>query len=138
MPDTASAEPQCVLPIGGCSACTDTSCFSESFFTHMIYSFSLLIKLVYHDKLIYMRVTHCRVCKKADYEAHQYPMVRYALRHNAHADCLLERDGAAAFGKLSPYQLTRFPAFAVMEAGLESALRNEMNMRPYGRGGKRC
>lgn len=73
----------------------------------------------------------CRVCKKIDGEKHRYPMVRYGKRHYAHADCGLMRDGAAFFEKLSPYQLSQFPAMAAKAVGLEVQLSAEILARPY-------
>lgn len=75
----------------------------------------------------------CRLCRKASYEDHRYPMVKYGVRHNAHADCALRKWGAAFFGRLTPWQLTQFPVLAASETGLLEALRAAIAARPYGR-----
>lgn len=78
-----------------------------------------------------MNFNTCRVCGKCTYEKHKYPMIRYGTRHNAHADCGLQRDGAAFFAKLTPYQLHTFPALAAIDAGMLDALRAAIAARPY-------
>jgi hypothetical protein len=73
----------------------------------------------------------CRFCQKASYEDHKYPMVKYGVRHYAHADCALKARGAAFFARLTPWQLTTFPALAAFETDLLDALRAAIAERPY-------
>lgn len=77
-----------------------------------------------------MSYNTCRLCKKADYEPHKYPMIRYAVRHNAHADCALRRWGKEFFARLTPWQLKQFPALAAHECGLLPTLVDAIEERP--------
>jgi hypothetical protein len=60
----------------------------------------------------------CRFCKNHD----QDQLVKYGVRHYAHAKCGLKAMGAAFFDRLTPWQATQFPYFAAKDAGLEQAL----------------
>jgi hypothetical protein len=73
----------------------------------------------------------CRLCKKAEFESHQFPMIKYGVRHSAHADCALAKWGMKFFDRLTPWQLTQFPVLAAVEAGLMGELRKAAAARPY-------
>ena len=65
----------------------------------------------------------CRVCGKSEYEQHRFKLVKYSTRHYAHADCALEKWGAAFFDRLTPWQVAhQFPYMAAREAGLVDEL----------------
>ena len=72
----------------------------------------------------------CRLCHKANFEDHKYPMIHYSTRHNVHADCALKRWGAEFFERLTPWQLRQFPALAAIEAGLLDTLREAIARHP--------
>ena len=78
-----------------------------------------------------MDLNTCRFCKKAGYEPHRYGMLKYGPRHWAHADCALKKHGGNFFAKLTPYQLSVFPAFAAINASLGEELRQAIEARPY-------
>ncbi|WP_411887390.1 hypothetical protein [Hydrocarboniphaga effusa] len=69
-----------------------------------------------------MSFNTCRVCKESELEKGHYPLVKYSVRHYAHADCALKKWGAAFFDRLTHYQLTRFPALAASRVGLSDEL----------------
>lgn len=60
----------------------------------------------------------CRFCK----EQTDAELVKYGVRHYAHADCAMKEVGAAFFDRLTPWQATQFPYFAARRAGHEAAL----------------
>lgn len=74
----------------------------------------------------------CRLCKKAGYEPHKYPMIKYSTRHYVHADCALGRWGDSFFGRLTPWQLSQFPALAAFDAGLLENLRSHIESQHKG------
>ena len=59
----------------------------------------------------------CRFCKEYGDD-----LVKYGVRHYAHADCAMKEVGAAFFDRLTPWQATKFPYFAAKRAGHEAAL----------------
>lgn len=69
----------------------------------------------------------CRFCKDWKDEGH-YPMVKYGVRHYAHADCALKAKGAEFFDRLSEHQLSQFPYFAAKEAGLAADLEKRLGL----------
>lgn len=58
----------------------------------------------------------CRFCKKYGDEGN-YKLVKYGVRHYAHADCGLKAKGVAFFDSLTDWQCTQFPALAAHDAG---------------------
>ena len=64
----------------------------------------------------------CRFCKKDEDEGN-YPLVKYGVRHYAHADCGLKAQGARFFDNLTDWQCTQFPYLAAKKAGLETVLK---------------
>ena len=62
-------------------------------------------------------MTTCRICK-----GYEGQMIHYAVRHYAHADCGLQKWGAAFFDRLSDWQVEQFPFFAAQRAGLDQNL----------------
>ena len=61
-------------------------------------------------------MSQCRFCK--DYDESQ--LVKYEVRHYAHASCLMKAKGAAAFDYFSAWQLeTQWPYLPVIRAGLQ-------------------
>jgi hypothetical protein len=63
----------------------------------------------------------CRLC--GDWHEHERgPMVRYAVRHWAHADCALKKWGAKFFDRLHLWQLENFPALIANRHGLYEEL----------------
>jgi hypothetical protein len=75
-------------------------------------------------------ISTCRLCKKASFDAHKYPMIKYGVRHSAHADCALGKWGVEFFDRLTPWQLTQFPALAAYDAGLLDKLGEAIAARP--------
>jgi hypothetical protein len=67
-------------------------------------------------KEIFMRI--CRFCKE-----HGDNLVKYEIRHYAHAKCGLKAKGAAFFDHLTDWQCTRFPALAAKDAGFLTELK---------------
>lgn len=59
----------------------------------------------------------CRLCHKFDEH-----LVRYGIRHYAHADCGLQKWGAQFFNKLSQYECEQFPAMVASRHKLLPAL----------------
>ena len=69
----------------------------------------------------------CRVC--GDWRPHQYEMVKYSVRHYAHADCAMKKWGADFFNRLTPWQAAhQFPYFAAKDAGFEKELEDRAAM----------
>ena len=59
----------------------------------------------------------CRLC-----HGYRGSLIKYGVRHYAHADCGLQRWGAAFFDRLHDWQLKQFPYFAAKKAGLAEEL----------------
>lgn len=62
----------------------------------------------------------CRFCHDAPLkpgEARRAPLVKYGVRHYAHADCGLKAKGIAFLESLTDWQCTVFPEMAAMAAG---------------------
>jgi hypothetical protein len=58
----------------------------------------------------------CRFCKGSD----EHMMVKYEVRHYAHAKCGLEAKGVAFFAYLTDWQCyAQFPYMAAVDAGPE-------------------
>lgn len=76
--------------------------------------------------------THiCRLCGKAGYEHHKYPLIKYSTRHYAHADCALAKWGAVFFNRLTSRQASLFPALAAIEAGVVDALKARIDLKTW-------
>jgi hypothetical protein len=60
----------------------------------------------------------CRFCK---HSAPQSEMVKYGVRHHAHAVCLYQRRGIEAIDELHTWELRHLPIVALMEAGVTLA-----------------
>lgn len=58
----------------------------------------------------------CRFCKN-DESPGRFHLVKYGVRHYAHADCGLKAKGVAFFDSLTDWQCTQFPVIAASEAG---------------------
>jgi hypothetical protein len=56
----------------------------------------------------------CRFCKES---APQSEMVKYGVRHHAHAVCLYQHRGISAIDALHTWQLRHLPIVAMMGAG---------------------
>ena len=59
----------------------------------------------------------CRICKSSD-----GPLIKYGVRHYAHAACGLNKFGATFFDRLSDWQLDKFPAIVAIRAGMFNTL----------------
>lgn len=71
----------------------------------------------------------CRFCKE-----YGNNLLKYEVRHYAHAKCLLDAKGARAFDYFSRWQLERqWPFIPVVEAGLEAAFRARLASLPNDR-----
>lgn len=57
----------------------------------------------------------CRFCGQS---APQSEMVKYGVRHHAHAVCLYQRRGIGAIDALHTWQLRHLPIVAMMGAGV--------------------
>jgi hypothetical protein len=59
----------------------------------------------------------CTVCKKNDrtFKEGHYFMFKWSLRHYAHPECLVKRFGKEAVEKVHDWQLSLFPAVALLE-----------------------
>lgn len=57
----------------------------------------------------------CRFCKES---SPQSEMVKYGVRHHAHAVCLYQSRGIGALDELHPWQLRHLPLVALMGAGV--------------------
>lgn len=70
----------------------------------------------------------CRVCglTNLDHTGSRYPLIKYGVRHYAHADCALRKWGKDFFLRLSRWQASQFPALAAAEFGLLDALRERI------------
>ena len=63
----------------------------------------------------------CRLCKDFYREV---PLIKYSVRHYAHADCALKKWGAAFFDRLTPWQCAhQFPYMVAVKFGHEKALK---------------
>jgi hypothetical protein len=60
----------------------------------------------------------CRLCDDWRTNATTGPLVKYSVRHYAHADCALTRWGAGFFDRLALWPLMNFPAHAAARHGL--------------------
>lgn len=60
----------------------------------------------------------CRFCKET---APQSEMVKYEVRHHAHAVCLYQHRGIGAVNDLHTWQLRHLPIVALMGAGVTLA-----------------
>ena len=60
----------------------------------------------------------CRFCKET---APQSELVKYGVRHHAHAVCLYQRQGIGALDELHTWQLRHLPIVALMGAGVTLA-----------------
>jgi hypothetical protein len=60
----------------------------------------------------------CRFCK----EQTDDELVKYGVRHYAHAECAMKEVGASFFDRLTPWQATQFPYLAAKRAGHLAAL----------------
>jgi hypothetical protein len=58
----------------------------------------------------------CRFCKQGEGGDH-YRMIKYEVRHYAHADCGLKAKGVEFLAHLTDWQCTQFPYLAAHEAG---------------------
>lgn len=63
----------------------------------------------------------CRFCKKDEDEGN-FPLIKYGVRHYAHADCGLKAKGAEFFDNLTDWQCTQFPYIAAKKAGVANVL----------------
>lgn len=61
----------------------------------------------------------CRVCKQT---ADTSDLVKYAVRHYAHAECALKKWGAAFFDRLTPWQCGNFPYLIAAKYGVANEL----------------
>ena len=69
----------------------------------------------------------CRFCKQ-DESPGGFPLVKYGVRHYAHADCgLAAYDGAGFLDKLTDWQCTQFPYLAAVKHG--PATRADLQLR---------
>ncbi len=69
----------------------------------------------------------CRVCKdrvSAD------ELIKYGVRHYAHPECGLKRDGPAFFDCLKEWQLRNFPYMAAVRCGLSQELKRRVEALP--------
>lgn len=70
-----------------------------------------------------MDMNTCRLCKGTD--EHDYEngrLIKYAVRHHAHAGCGLRRWGAGFFDRLRPWQITTFPYLLAYRLGFGQEL----------------
>lgn len=70
----------------------------------------------------------CRVCKNE--EASRGPLIKYSVRHYAHADCALAKWGAGFFDRLTSFQLSQFPFHSAQRAGLLGELERRLTPTP--------
>lgn len=68
-----------------------------------------------------MSINHCRLCH-ADCEQSWDPLIKYGIRHYAHASCGLKRWGAAFFDRLHGWQIEHFPYFTAKKLGFAEEL----------------
>ena len=72
----------------------------------------------------------CRLCGSGEEaETDKGSLVRYGVRHSAHAACGLAKWGSGFFGRLSLWPLEQFPALFAHRAGLLEALKHEIEQR---------
>lgn len=69
----------------------------------------------------------CRFCGGC--ESHN-DLIKYGVRHYAHAKCGLQAKGAAFFDSLHDWQIRNFPYFAAKDAGLEGELMRRFDAIP--------
>lgn len=67
----------------------------------------------------------CRFCK--GFTEERYPLVKYGVRHYAHADCGLKNLGEKFLDKLSRFQISKFPYRAAQEFGLLDNLKARLS-----------
>lgn len=66
----------------------------------------------------------CRCCKESAEHGPRGPLVKYGVRHYAHAQCAMEKWGASFFDRLTPWQAGHvFPALYASRAGHLDALK---------------
>ena len=63
----------------------------------------------------------CRVCG-GYLEPAGNPLIKYSLRHYAHAECGLKKWGDAFFDRMHPWQARNFPYLTALRLGHERAL----------------
>ncbi len=69
-------------------------------------------------------MTTCRVCGDHEQHSKKGPLVQYAVRHYAHAECAMTKWGAAFFDRLTPWVAGHvFPVLYAMRAGYLDALK---------------
>lgn len=64
----------------------------------------------------------CRFCGGYEDQGSKYPLIKYSVRHYAHADCGLKAKGVAFFDLLHDWQIEQFPYFAARDLGLSGDL----------------
>ena len=64
-------------------------------------------------------MAQCRFCTMWDPKV---PLIKYGVRHYAHAECFLRRKGIAGLKGLSLYQLETFPIMTVLKVGIAPIL----------------
>ena len=75
-------------------------------------------------------MTTCRLCREgAAHERTRGKLIRYNVRHYAHADCALARWGGGFFQRLRDWPLKQFPVLNAARAGLLTALETEIATR---------
>jgi hypothetical protein len=60
----------------------------------------------------------CRLCGDWHEDTAKGALIRYGVRHNAHADCALKKWGAQFFDRLHAWQIENFPALIAARHGL--------------------
>jgi hypothetical protein len=84
-------------------------------------------------------MTTCRVCGEgASLERARGKLIKYGVRHYAHADCALTRWGASFFDRLRDWPLKRFPAMNAERAGLLQALETAIAARETSGRAREC
>ena len=61
----------------------------------------------------------CRFCNVFD---PKIPLIKYGVRHYAHAECFLKRKGLDGLRKLPLFQLESFPIMTVLKVGIAPIL----------------
>lgn len=75
-------------------------------------------------------MTTCRLCGEgASGERRRGKLIKYNVRHHAHADCALARWGASFFDRLRDWPLKQFPVLNAERAGLLPALERAIAAR---------
>lgn len=65
----------------------------------------------------------CRLCGDFHEHGKAGALVKYSVRHYAHAQCAMEKWGAAFFDRLTPFQARQFPVLFALRAGHIEALK---------------